>query len=470
MNIELRDELRKLYQQVFIIADENNDKHTHASKVMKLKTFIMSKVDFETYMTDNDLMMSDTPFDCIRIEGDKVYCGFEPKFFNNYNYFDLEGEDTLKYVPELYLKDMAFGVKGSFTIAWEYNDSKRVVISHNHCNDGHGVVGVIKEHAANFLTDEQANNITYLMLDHNTYDFDSILETCKDALVYIGDFSFDATRLDAIEEVARQVVTVDHHDKVFNSDLADRDNVLVDKSKSGALLAWEFFFTKDEYVPTIIELISDRDLWNFFYGDAARALDMYLNEHGKENVYKFVRVDEEQRLNVEEDLMEIIEEYEKRVVSKREADTKRAKTAITYKVFDQEVVGLNHTSSVSDMLNICSELNNRASFAWWMMNDSNAIQLSFRDATNVNDVNKLCSALGGGGHAAAAGSVIPVNQLDYEEFFINKRIVVKYLVEEVNGMSDYFITLDEDKTLEEVLAKNEIYRRKSDNVICIKEK
>lgn len=34
------------------------------------------------------------------------------------------------------------------------------------------------------------------------------------------DFSFDASRLDALEEVAQLVVTVDHHDKVFNSELA----------------------------------------------------------------------------------------------------------------------------------------------------------------------------------------------------------------------------------------------------------
>lgn len=85
--------------------------------------------------------------------------------------------------------------------------------------------------------------------------------------IYILDFSYLATTLFDLSSTA-DVVLIDHH-KTAEADLGgliecgDRPNLRVffDMTKSGALMAWEYFHTTPP--PMLIQHISDRDLWKF---------------------------------------------------------------------------------------------------------------------------------------------------------------------------------------------------------------
>ena len=195
-----------------------------------------------------------------------------------YHYFDLIPEGNygfLEFNIDNYLKPMLEKRKYDFLEKWNHGrDKKRVVISHKNCHDGAGVVAVIKYHKDIILESENNvwDNIEYMFLDYNSFDFQELKSNLTGKLVYVGDFSFKDGQLQELEQVVEDIVTVDHHKGVYDDTVSDKNNVHVDLTKSGALLAWEFFFGLDIRAPYIIALISDRDLWNFFYGLESKAL------------------------------------------------------------------------------------------------------------------------------------------------------------------------------------------------------
>ena len=103
--------------------------------------------------------------------------------------------------------------------------------------------------------------------------------------VYILDFSFPKPVMDAIFTDAQRVVWLDHHKTAFemyglpldkrHEEIADRDLPeygfmpyhkshvsILDNSKSGAMIAWEYFHPGKE-IPMLIKHIDDYDRWQF---------------------------------------------------------------------------------------------------------------------------------------------------------------------------------------------------------------
>ena len=85
--------------------------------------------------------------------------------------------------------------------------------------------------------------------------------------VIMVDFSYKRPVLEAIIAQARKVCVLDHH-KTAEEDLAGLDGIRngveiqFDQSKSGAVLAWEWF-NPHEAVPRLLRHVQDRDLWRF---------------------------------------------------------------------------------------------------------------------------------------------------------------------------------------------------------------
>lgn len=82
--------------------------------------------------------------------------------------------------------------------------------------------------------------------------------------VYIVDFSYDEATLRRLAAAAESVTIIDHH-KTAQATIETLLSEGVVKGcfamdKSGALLAYEWFFPHEE-VPALIQHISDRDLW-----------------------------------------------------------------------------------------------------------------------------------------------------------------------------------------------------------------
>lgn len=123
-------------------------------------------------------------------------------------------------------------------------------------------------------------------LDHGQVQSLADLPSVAGRCVYILDFSLPAEVLRAMDECAQQLVLLDHHQSAADklAGFACRCGVVhFDMGKSGARLAWEFFFP-DQDVPALVAMVEDRDLWLWHLPDSAgflAALDMEVRDFAR---------------------------------------------------------------------------------------------------------------------------------------------------------------------------------------------
>jgi oligoribonuclease NrnB/cAMP/cGMP phosphodiesterase (DHH superfamily) len=87
----------------------------------------------------------------------------------------------------------------------------------------------------------------------------------KDRDVFILDFSYKRPVMERILAEARCVTVLDHH-KTAQEELAGLGRgVIFDMNKSGARLAWEFFFPDTTSAHFLVDYVEDGDLWRHEY-------------------------------------------------------------------------------------------------------------------------------------------------------------------------------------------------------------
>lgn len=124
-----------------------------------------------------------------------------------------------------------------------------------------------------------AGQAQFLGLDHGDIQSVDDLPPVQGRAVYILDFSFSAEILRGIEARAAKLVLLDHHKSAADKldGFACHCGVVhFDMKKSGARLAWEFFWP-DRALPDLVRYIEDRDIWVWQYPQSASflaALDM----------------------------------------------------------------------------------------------------------------------------------------------------------------------------------------------------
>ena len=135
--------------------------------------------------------------------------------------------------------------------------TKPLIIYHKNCQDGFG--------AAYAAWNEYREEAEYLA--HQYGDPLPTQEQLKDRDVFILDYSFKKDDLFEVARYAKHVTIIDHH-KTAKADLSNLSpsafpNVTVhfNTSKSGAVLAWEYFTPCN--VPMLLNYIQDRDLWKW---------------------------------------------------------------------------------------------------------------------------------------------------------------------------------------------------------------
>lgn len=124
---------------------------------------------------------------------------------------------------------------------------KRVVLYHGHCADGFG--------AAWAAWQKLGDDADYLPVRHGNPP----PELPDGAVVYILDFSYRRNVIEDLHHRLEKLVVIDHH-RTAEKDLEGLDYALFDNEKSGAVLAWEYFFP-DRSVPELLRYVMDRDLW-----------------------------------------------------------------------------------------------------------------------------------------------------------------------------------------------------------------
>lgn len=147
---------------------------------------------------------------------------------------------------------------------------KPLVIYHAHCTDGFGAAYAAWKKFGD-LADYVPMN--YGEPEHGDVDLlQAKIGTPDNRQVYVLDFSFPIDITKWLIKNSAFFVWLDHHKTAFEMwagderelylDETEYTNIILDNSKSGAMLAWEYFHPSNE-LPIIIRHIDDRDRWKF---------------------------------------------------------------------------------------------------------------------------------------------------------------------------------------------------------------
>lgn len=229
--------------------------------------------------------------------------------------------------------------------------------------------------------------------------------------VIIVDFSYPRAELLAMSEAATSVLVLDHH-KTAQADLQDlppagfncraihhpeeRIHVLFDMNRSGAGMAWDYFFPKRQR-PSLINHIEDRDLW-LFKLEGTREILANLFSYPQD----FEVWDELFSANTDSLRSDgtAIERKQRKDVIELVAATKRR---MVIGGFDVPVANLPHTFA-SDAGALLSSGEPFAACYW---DTPDGRSFSLRSTDSGQDVSTVALQYGGGGHRNAAGFRVP---------------------------------------------------------------
>lgn len=155
-----------------------------------------------------------------------------------------------------------------------------IVVYHHPCIDGFGGVFCIWYYFKTKFGMERANLIKFKPASHSKISDDppdKFYDKFRGKNVLMVDFTYKLKILQKIVSVCNSLMILDHH-KSAEEDLETIDSNLkiFDMKKSGAVLAWEYFFP-NEVVPKFIQYIQDRDLWNNTFPDLNEFI-IFFNE------------------------------------------------------------------------------------------------------------------------------------------------------------------------------------------------
>lgn len=226
--------------------------------------------------------------------------------------------------------------------------------------------------------------------------------------VVIVDFSYPRDVLIEMSRSVRSIVVLDHH-KSAAADLAGLDFALFDMERSGAGLAWDWFFaegpsvTAPESRPWLVDYVEDRDLWRWAL-PRSREINATLATYDFDlNRWDVYGADKPEELRDLIDDGAVILRYQAREVAKH---VERARPASLWVSAD-----LAHIVPVVNATTLISEIGNELARTYpfavmWFQREDGRFVYSLRSAAENPehaDVSEIAKALVGGGHKHAAG-------------------------------------------------------------------
>ena len=257
--------------------------------------------------------------------------------------------------------------------------SVNCVIYHANCTDGFG--------AAYSAWKCLGNRAEYYPCKHGTTPPD-----VKGKSVVILDFAFDNSTTKKMIEDASGLLVIDHH-KSAMVELHDISNTHFDMTKSGAMLAWEFFHPGKE-PPKFIKYIQDRDLWSWeleYSKEFSAAFDMVP--------FEFEEFEKFEDDSVFDDACKrgsYILAYSKTVVKKV------CEKAQPRKLDGKDVLVVNSSHWMSEIGNRLAP-DCDAALIWYWDHEDQHTKVSLRAFHETVDVSELAIKFGGGGHKKSAG-------------------------------------------------------------------
>lgn len=243
-------------------------------------------------------------------------------------------------------------------------------------------------------------------LDHGEVNTLADLVDVTGRAVYILDFSLPADLLAAIDERAQRLVMLDHHQSAADklAGFACRCGVVhFDMAKSGARLAWEFFFPERE-VPALVAMVEDRDIWAWQIEDSAAflsALDMEEQDFARWSALAELQGDVLAAFMARGQAMD--EKF------KKLAD-EIAEDAVPVVFNGERGLMVNAPSAFHSLVgNLLSQQGGTFAVVW-AVNKKGAVKVALRSVRGYSVI-PLAESMGGGGHAQACAFRMPVARL-----------------------------------------------------------
>jgi oligoribonuclease NrnB/cAMP/cGMP phosphodiesterase (DHH superfamily) len=269
------------------------------------------------------------------------------------------------------------------------NKQNTLCIYHGNCPDGFGAAWAIR-HALGDEVEFYKGFHGQSPPDVNGLD------------ILLVDFSYKKDVLENMLKTAASITILDHH-ITAEKELADlltsgEVNGLFDMSKSGAMLAWEWF-NPDKPSPKLIEHIQDRDLWQF-------KLDGTREVHAALSSYPYDFEVWDRLMAGTPDELDALKRDGEAIERKLQKDIKDliASGVRRMVIGGYNVPVLNASSTyVSDAGNIMSMDEPFAACYW---DHPGGRSFSLRSSETGVDVSEVAKQYGGGGHVKAAGFTV----------------------------------------------------------------
>lgn len=146
------------------------------------------------------------------------------------------------------------------------SDKGIVLITHKNCNDGYGCACLYLDFLSKFRPDIEPK-IIYIQYANNLNLDDYFMPIdIEDKLVIIADFSFELKHLEVIDNIASDMILIDHHDSAAKL-LPNVPKCYINQEMSGAGL-FEYFLFPTRTPNPLIAYIQDRDIWTWRLPDS----------------------------------------------------------------------------------------------------------------------------------------------------------------------------------------------------------
>lgn len=282
---------------------------------------------------------------------------------------------------------------------------KGVIFYHANCVDGFAAAHLIERHIL-------CGNVQVPILVPVQYgqvetqeQFDALYGyMLQNAEAIIVDFSFPHAVMDHIAKTAQKTYWLDHHKTAFEEmkfDINTRYDLwagpnfylVLDNSKCGAMLAWEFVNGVGAEAPDFIKVVDDYDRWVFQYPQTKDA-QMYIRSHSMDRL----AFDSLMLMSMDEMAQAggMMRQY---YSAQLEAHKKRQPMYVNFN--DQPGLALNADAAFSSELGHYLAEKSKTFGAVYQV-EGTKIKFSLRSCGDY-DVSALAKIFGGGGHKNAAG-------------------------------------------------------------------
>lgn len=242
-------------------------------------------------------------------------------------------------------------------------------------------------------------------------DYELLLSTFdfrEDDTVYLLDWSVPRSVTEKLMRMTKELIIIDHHKTAIEGIMGLSSRFLLDSSKSGAMLTWEYFFP-DESAPTLIDYVMDRDIWKKelpYTEEMHLALGMFRQSF---HAFDFLgSLDANDYIDLllpigtklmEERRQQIYAECHKAILGK-------LPVAREIKSWVVGIIPDCNPSLVSDALNELCLVNENIHFAAsYRAREEGGYKVELRSTRENVDVSAIAKQYGGGGHYHAAGFI-----------------------------------------------------------------